>query len=152
RLPKSHEPSDETVVAHCVPPRLLPSDFERAPAVEIRDWKGKEALHQIRVKHRGECRRKKIPAQDVMRFVFEFERTWVGLGEECIEDGRAETSTGNSADGEKMRRKIRIRILNAAKNGGSPVSRPNSTPLGRDDKEWMQRPSPVVFFCQTIPR
>jgi hypothetical protein len=45
-----------------------------------------------------------------------------------------------------MRRKVRIRILNAAENGGSPVSRPNSTAFGRDDKERVQRPSPIVLF------
>jgi len=50
-----------------------PSHFERAPTVEIRDWQRKEALQQIRVKHRGECGRKKILAEDVVRFVFESE-------------------------------------------------------------------------------
>ena len=107
-------------------------------------------MHEIRVKHRGEGGRKKILAEDVVRFFFE--TPWVRLGQQRIKDGRAEAATGNSADGKKMRRKVRIRILNAAENGGSPVSRPNSTAFGGDDKERVQRPSPIVLFREIIPR
>ena len=73
RRPKLNERTRETIITHCIAPGFLPSQFERTPAIEIRNWERKEALHQIRVKHRGECGRKKILAEDVVRFVFEFE-------------------------------------------------------------------------------
>ena len=72
-LPKIDKRLRETIVPHRVAPCFLPTHLQGSAAIEIGNWERNEALDQIRIEHGGESRRKKVLAEDCVRFVFELE-------------------------------------------------------------------------------
>ena len=118
------------------------------PAVEIRDWKRKKALQQIRVKHRSECGRKKILREDFGACVFERSDVW--LGQQSFKDGYAEAAARYAIDRKQMRSKVRIFVLNFAEHCHGPVCCPDSAALRGDDVKWMRFAASLIFN-QDIP-
>ena len=65
--PKIDKGAGEAVVAYDVAPCFFPTHFQGAPTIKTSDRKRDDALDEIRIKHGGEGRGKKILAQDLVR-------------------------------------------------------------------------------------
>src|SRR6266481_333160 len=75
----------------------------------------------------------------------------IRLGEQCFENCGAKTTSGDAANREEMRRKVRILILNSAQHGRSPISSTNSAAFGGNDVKRMLRLGLIVFLHQIVP-
>src|SRR5207247_5983091 len=96
-LPEIEKRLGEAIGVHGVTPRIFPAALQPAAAVEKQNAKWQKPLDQIRVKHRGDGRRKKILAENGLASFREL-ALWRRVSNQGIEYRSAQASAGNAAD------------------------------------------------------
>src|SRR6185369_3742429 len=108
---------------HVLLPCALPGLLERGGAVEGGNGHREEALREVGVENRGDCRREEVFAEDLLPLLLEIERRFglARLVEQRNEHARAEAAAGDAAQRKHMAREGRVAVLDLAEHRGGPI-------------------------------